>query len=183
MKTVNITYFVHGTTLDNELNVSSGWYDVELSDLGRKQSVELREKVKDKRFDAVYCSDLKRAIESAELTFGDSVRIIHDKRLRECNYGDLTRAPSEKVDSLMMEYIDKPFPNGESYRDVENRIRSLLDDLLKEYAGKNVAIVAHRAPQLALDVLLKDKTWEQAMKGDWRLRKAWQPGWEYLLEG
>jgi broad specificity phosphatase PhoE len=183
MKTVNITYFVHGTTPDNELKVSSGWYDVELSELGRKQSVELREKVKNEKFDVVYCSDLKRAIDSAELTFGDKIRIIRDKRLRECNYGDLTRESSEKIDSSMLEHIDKPFPNGESYKDVEKRIRSFLKDLLKNFAGKNVAIVAHRAPQLALDVLLKRKTWKRAIEKDWRRRKAWQPGWKYELSG
>ncbi len=30
---VQITYFVHGTTKDNEDGISSGWSDVELSEL------------------------------------------------------------------------------------------------------------------------------------------------------
>jgi len=34
MKTIHITYFVNGTTADNEKDISSGWYDVELSKLG-----------------------------------------------------------------------------------------------------------------------------------------------------
>jgi len=42
--------------------------------------------------------------------------------------------------------------------------------------------VAHKAPQLALDVLLRNKTWEQAFTEDWRKKKAWQPGWEYVIE-
>ena len=29
---VNITYFVHGTTTDNENGISSGWHDVDLSE-------------------------------------------------------------------------------------------------------------------------------------------------------
>lgn len=186
-KIVNITYFVHGTTIDNELGLSSGWHNTELSELGIKQSKELGALIKDKRFDVVYCSDLKRAVDSANLTFGKAVetkvKIIQDKRLREVNYGDLTREKSEIVDPLMIEHIDKPFQNGESYKDVEKRIKSFLDDLLKNYSGKNVAIVAHRAPQLALDVLLKGKTWEEAMREDWRLKKTWQPGWDYKLEG
>ena len=40
---IKITYFVHGTTVDNENHLSSGWKDVELSELGKKQSEELRE--------------------------------------------------------------------------------------------------------------------------------------------
>jgi len=182
MKVINITYFVHGTTVDNEQGVSSGWHDTELSELGKKQSHELKEKLKDRKFDVVYCSDLKRAVDSAEIVFGGKVKIIQDERLRECNYGDLTRAKSEKIDSLMLEHVDKPFPNGESYKDVENRIKDFLDDLFERYAGKNVAIVAHRAPQLALDVLLKGKTWKQAIEEDWRLKKEWRPGWEYRLK-
>jgi broad specificity phosphatase PhoE len=35
---IKITYFVQGTTTDNEQHISSGWKDVELSELGRKQS-------------------------------------------------------------------------------------------------------------------------------------------------
>ena len=47
---------------------------------------------------------------------------------------------------------------------------------------KNVAIVVHKAPQLSLDVLIRGKTWEQALAEDWRKIKAWKPGWEYELK-
>lgn len=183
-KVVNITYFVHGATADNERGIASGWYDIELSVLGRKQSLELKALLKNRRFCVVYCSDLRRALHSAEIVFDDRAKIMQDKRLRECNYGDLTRAESEKIDSLMLEHVDKQFPNGECYKDVERRIKSFLEDLHERHSGKNVALVAHRAPQLALDVLLKGKTWEQAINEDWRLTHPyeWRSGWEYKLE-
>ena len=41
-------------------------------------------------------------------------------------------------------------------------IADFLEFLKKNYDEKSVAIVAHKAPQLALDVLLKNKTWEQS---------------------
>ncbi len=85
---VSITYLVHGTTTDNEKDISSGSSDIELSDLGIQQSINLREQIDIKGFDAVFCSDLKRAVTSAKLTFEDKVPIIVDARLRECNYGD-----------------------------------------------------------------------------------------------
>ena len=53
---VKITYFVHGTTTDNEKHISSGWGDVDISELGVKQSKELNEQTKDKKFDAVFYS-------------------------------------------------------------------------------------------------------------------------------
>lgn len=179
---VKITYFVHGTTTDNEKEISSGWFDVGLSDLGVKQSVELKDKIKDKKFDVVFCSDLKRAVDSAKLTFEGVVPIIPDKRLRECNYGKYNAQSSAIVEPMQENHITEKFPEGESYEDVKDRIADFLEFLKKNHDGKSVAIVAHKAPQFALDVLLKNKTWKQAFAEDWRKTKAWKPGWDYNLE-
>ncbi len=172
---INITYFVHGTTIDNEKGISTGQAQGELSKLGIKQSKELKDELKGKKFDVVFSSDLKRAVDSAKIVFGD--KVVQNKRLRECNYGDLNQAPEEKV--KYEEHIDTPFPRGESLKDVEKRIRKFLDEVKKKYGGKNIAIISHKAPQLALEVLLNGKTWEQSIKEDWRKKNAWKPGWEY----
>ena len=179
---IKITYFVHGTTTDNEKEISSGWFDVGLSDLGVKQSIELKDKIKNKKFDVVFCSDLKRAVDSAKLTFEGIVPIIPDKRLRECNYGKYNAQSSAIVEPMQENHITERFLEGESYEDVKNRIADFLKFLKKIYDGKSVAILAHKAPQLALDVLLKNKTWEQAFAEDWRKTKSWQPGWEYDIK-
>ena len=189
---VQITYFVHGTTTDNEKNISSGWKDVELSDLGVRQSGELLDKIKEKttllgemskdenKFDSIFCSDLKRAVDSAHITWGESgIPIVQDERLRECNYGDYNGASSDVVEPMQEINIDKQFPNGESYNDVKDRIESFLKFIKENYADKHIAIVAHKAPQLCLDVILKGMTFEQAFANDWRKVKAWRAGWEY----
>jgi broad specificity phosphatase PhoE len=178
---VAITYFVHGTTIDNERGISSGWNDAALSELGVKQSIELKEYIKEKKFDVIFCSDLERARNSAKLTFEGMAPIIPDKRLRECNYGTYNAKPSSIVEPMQEKKIIERFPAGESYEDVRARIADFLEFLKKNYDGKNAAIVAHKAPQLALDVLLKHKSWERAFAEDWRKTKAWQPGWEYKL--
>ncbi|MDD4353399.1 MAG: histidine phosphatase family protein [Candidatus Nanoarchaeia archaeon] len=177
---IKITYFVHGTTNDNEKELSSGWKDADLSAKGIQQSINLKENVKNIKFDAVFCSDLKRAVESARLTFGNN--IIQDKRLRECNYGIFNGNKSIIVEPMQEKCIDKKFPDGESYEDVKKRIKSFLEFLNKNYQEKHIAIVSHKAPQLALDVLLKGKTWNQAFEQDWRKNKNWQPGWEYIIK-
>ncbi len=179
---IKIIYFVHGTTTDNEKEISSGWYDVGLSELGVQQSIDLWDQIKDEKIDIVFCSDLKRAVNSAELTFKDKVKIVIDERLRECNYGEYNAKPSHIVEPLQEENVEKKFPEGESYEDVKKRMSEFLRDLKKGYERKTVAIVAHKAPQLVLDVLLKGKTWEEAFREDWRKRKEWQPGWHYSLE-
>jgi len=178
---INITYFVHGTTTDNEKNISSGWKDVELSELGRQQSIELGKTTADEQFDVVFCSDLQRAIESANLSWGNRFQILHDSRLRECNYGDYNGKSSDVVEPLQEQSITVPMPNGESYEMVKERIEDFLKYLKQNYDGMSVAIVGHKAPQLALEVLLNGKTWEEAFATDWRKTKAWKPGWKYLL--
>ena len=62
------------------------------------------------------------------------------------------------------------------------RIADFLAFLKQNYNNKCIAIVAHQAPQLALDVLIKGKSWEQAINEDWRKRKEWQPGWKYIIK-
>jgi broad specificity phosphatase PhoE len=185
MNTVIITYFVHGTTTDNEKGIATGWNQGELSDIGKRQSIILKEQVKDEEYDVVFCSDLKRAFDSARLAFEDrEIPIIKDKRLRECNYGSLNGADEDEVGSIEIKSIRKPYPNGESYKEVENRIRRFLQYLLEKYPGKHVAIVAHKAPQLALEVLINKKTWQRAFEEDWRKKEPpeWRPGWVYILK-
>ena len=178
---VKITYFVHGTTIDNEQHISSGWKDVDISELGIKQSEKLPSQNANK-FDVVFCSNLIRAVHSTELSFKGKYPIAIDERLRECNYGDFNGKLSEIVEPLQEKMINERFPNGESYEDVKIRIESFLNDLKNDYDGKQVAIVAHKAPQITLDVLLKGMTWDEAFAADWRKVGKWQPGWEYILK-
>lgn len=178
---VTITYFVHGTTTDNEAKLATGWLPGELSERGIGQAKQLGEQVANRQFDIVFSSDLKRAIDTVRLAFGDSYKTAQDDRLREANYGDWNGLPNTFKDALI-DYIDTPFPNGESYRDVEMRMQSFCDFLKATHDGKHVAIVAHQGPQLALDVILKGKSWEQAIAEDWREHGTWQPGWGYSIQ-
>ncbi len=177
---VHITYFVHGTTTDNEAGISTGWNPGELSELGVQQSVQLKDLIKGKTFDVIFSSDLKRAVDSAALTFPDT-KVIIDERLRECNYGQFNGGPEKTVEQMYHTCVDTPFPDGESMMDVERRIRDFCAMLLQEYNGKHIAIVAHKAPQLAFEVIANRKTWREAIRTDWRITKSWQPGWEYIV--
>ncbi|MBR2677882.1 MAG: histidine phosphatase family protein [Bacilli bacterium] len=178
MKTT-LKYFVHGTTYDNASKKCSGWKQVQLTDLGKEQAANLGKINSDIKFDVIFTSDLIRAIDSANIAF-PNVEKIQDERLRECNYGDLDGMDKNLI--VYEDHIDEPFPNGESLKDVEQRIRSFIDDIKKEYQGKTIGIVAHRAPQLAFEVITKNISWEEANKNDWRKTGDWQPGWEYTIK-
>lgn len=177
---VKITYFVHGTTTDNLEHKSTGWLPGVLSEKGISQSIELKNQTDIHAFDVVFCSDLQRAIDSAKYTFEGVKEIIEDARLRECNYGEYNGQDTSLANYET--HIEEKFPNGESMLDVEKRIQDFCNFLKENYDGKHIAIVAHKAPQLALEVITKGKTWQEAINEDWRKTKAWQPGWTYIVE-
>lgn len=175
---LEIIYFVHGTTTDNEQERATGHAPGKLSELGVQQAKELGEKVEEE-FDSIYCSDLKRAVKSAELAFGDKYEIIEDKRLRECDYGEMTK---KRFNWALIDYIDNSYPDGESYKEVERRIRSFLESVKEKHEDGKIAVVAHQAPQLAFEVITEGKGWKEAIETDWRKVGEWQPGWSYKLE-
>ena len=178
---IELMYFVHGTTTDNSDHKATGWLPGELTDKGIQQGIDLAKTIKNDYFDVVFCSDLKRAVESAKLNFYNrDIEIIKDERIREGNYGDYCGQDSKLVDYDT--HINTKFPNGECLKDVEKRVRSFATFLKQNYDGKKVAIVAHRAPQLAFEVITKGKTWEEAIREDWRKTKSWQPGWKYIIK-
>lgn len=176
---VKVTYFVHGTTTDNLEHKSTGWLPGELSQKGIDQSIALKDQVDINQFDVVFCSDLQRAVDSAKYTFEGTKEIVQDERLRECNYGDLNGKDSSLV--KYEDHIDMKFPNGECMLDIEKRVKSFCDYLKDNYDGKNIAVVAHKAPQFAFQVLTEGKTWEEVIDKDWRKTKSWQPGWFYII--
>lgn len=178
MKT-NLIYFVHGTTYDNASKKCSGWKQVELNNLGKEQAENLGRLNSNIKFDVIFTSDLIRAIDSANIAF-PNIPKIQAQRLRECNYGDLDGEDKQLV--IYEEHIYTPFPNGESLKDVEERIDNFIKDIKEKYKGKTIGIVAHRAPQLAFEVITKNISWEEANKNDWRKTGSWQPGWQYNID-
>ena len=176
---VKVIYFVHGTTTDNSEHKSTGWIPGELTEKGIQQSIDLKKQIDLDKIDLVISSDLKRAIDSADYTFKGLKEIYHDQRIRECNYGDLNGQDSSLV--VYEDHITEPFPNGESLKDVENRVKDFCEYLKENYDGKTVAVVAHKAPQFAFEVITNGITWEEAIERDWRKTKSWQPGWEYTV--
>lgn len=175
---VTIVFEAHSTTTDNEAHLSSGWNDVALSPLGIRQSHELGARYAGDRIDAIYCSDLQRAVRTAEIAFADrGWPIIQDPRLRECDYGDLTQKPSELVTAEKPRRISTPFPNGESYEDTAARMRAFLEDLLRERDGQRVMVIGHRATQYGLEHWIRGVPLADVVAAPW----AWQPGWTYEL--
>ena len=169
-------YFeTHATSLDNEARLASGWHDVDLSPAGEQQARELGDRHAGRAFDAIYTSDSLRGRRTASLAFGDGVAVVTDPRLRECDYGDLTRAPTSVIDRERLARVDERFPNGESYADVVRRVGAWLDDVRARHGGGQVLVIGHRATWYALEHLLNGRALAEVVASPWH----WQPGWTY----
>jgi broad specificity phosphatase PhoE len=173
-----VVFETHATSVDNEAGLASGWFDCPLSPTGEEQAQMLGARRKDDQLAAVFCSDLTRASQTAEIAFKDrSLPIVRDARLRECNYGNLTRRGAADIDARRALHVGTPFPNGESYQQVADRVSAWLEDATPAYSGQTVLVVGHRAIFYALEHLLKDTPLEQVVIAPWQ----WQPGWIYEL--
>jgi len=176
---ITIIFEVHATTEDNERDIASGHSDARLSQMGMAQAKEMGERYRNRKIAAVFCSDLRRAKDTAEIAFtGKGIPIIADRRLRECDYGDFTRMPSDEVKSLKVQHIVAPFPNGQSYQETTDSIREFLQEVLTKYDKQNILIVGHAGTRYALEHLLNKVPLKDAIEAPW----AWQPGWTYYLK-
>ncbi|PIR96686.1 MAG: hypothetical protein COT91_05490 [Candidatus Doudnabacteria bacterium CG10_big_fil_rev_8_21_14_0_10_41_10] len=112
---ITIIFEAHGTTLNNEKGLASGHYDIELSKLGETQAKQLGDRYKNNLPDAVFCSNLKKSLDTGKIAFENRIPIIIDKRLSEIDYGKMTKRPSAEVKYQKARKVKIPFPEGESY--------------------------------------------------------------------
>src|SRR4051812_29185151 len=112
-----IVFETHALTEDNERGIATGWLPGRLSAQGRALAVELGRRRRDDGITAVFTSDLRPAVETAELAFPDAaIPILHDWRLRECDYGDRNATPAAELHRDRARHLDQPHPGGESWR-------------------------------------------------------------------
>lgn len=176
---IEIVYETHAITEDNERGIATGWLPGRLSERGRLVAAELGTRRRDDGLAAVFTSDLDRAVETAQIAFaGTEIPMFRDSRLRECNYGELNGRPIADFPSPRSQFVDRPFPDGQSYRQVIESTHDFLSDLAAAWDGKRVLLIAHSANRYALHVLLGGAKIEDETDALFR----WQPGWEFTLD-
>jgi broad specificity phosphatase PhoE len=169
-----VVFETHATSEDNEAGIATGWLGGALSGTGRAQAAELGERRRRDGIDAVYASDLWRAVETAAIAFeGSAVPVYVDWRLRECDYGELNGMPRPLLDEQRVRRVDEPWPGGESWRQAVARVGSFLD----EVRGDRVLVIGHVATRWALEHRVEGRALEELAAEEF----AWLPGWEYEL--
>ena len=147
---MKITITRHSKTLWNKEKRLQGCKDSPLSQDGIENILALKEHIKNNHYDIVYSSPIKRALDTAHLLFDDT-QIITDERIREMNFGPLE---GQKIDEIPKAYqkayhdlwchpeLSNGIPGGETYDEIEARVKSFLNDVVKE-SYENVFIVTH----------------------------------------
>ena len=173
---LEVVFETHSTSEDNEAGIATGWLPGRLSAAGREHARELGERRRDDGLTSVHTSDLRRAVETAEIAFaGSPLPLVRDARLRECDYGELNGTAEPLHDRSA--YIDVPYPGGESWRQAVRRVAGFLVELHGERDGERVLVIGHSAAWLALETLAGCRDLDEVIAR----RFAWRPGWEYRL--
>jgi 2,3-bisphosphoglycerate-dependent phosphoglycerate mutase len=175
---IELVFETHSPTVDNEEGRATGWLPGELSEWGREQAHELGTRRRDDGASAVFVSDLARAVQTADIAFGGvDIPLLHDWRLRECDYGERNGMPTTELHAGKLAHLDEPYPGGESWRQAVTRVGRFLDDLPPRWDGCRLVVIGHSATRWGLDHLITGTPLEDLIAHDF----AWQPGWEYRL--
>lgn len=142
----------HCTTDNNVKGIFQGSIDIELGEQGLAQAKCLARRFSDAALKAVYTSPLKRARQTAE-AICDHYRfapVVQD-RLRELHGGLLEGHTSaynnEKFPECMQCLSVRPAlfraPQGESCREVYDRMLAVMDEIVGRHPGEEIAVVSH----------------------------------------
>lgn len=147
-----IFIFRHGQTFDNKDHIFSGWRDSDLTPDGVLEAEKIGEKLKNEHVTKAYQSDQIRSTHTLDLVLNDyhkDFEIITDPRIKERNYGDLTGDSKDEVEKkepenykLWHRSYDIPPPNGESIKDVENRVLPFLNELKSNLNPDDVIFIS-----------------------------------------
>jgi broad specificity phosphatase PhoE len=143
----------HGETDWNLERRYQGWADPPLNETGRKQARLLAEQLRERPFDAVYSSDLRRAHETAEIVAEPhGVPVVADEGLREIDVGPLSGLTWLEVRERWGD--DRPY--GESRDEHHARVRGALEEIARRHRGERILIVTHGGTMRALHSIARD---------------------------
>ena len=170
MSSVNIYLVRHGQTVFNAKGIVQGAADAPLTQMGIDQAINLGKAIRDKEFDAIYSSDLRRAFETALYIINENhkpLKVKTMKEFREFDFGlyegdpmlnfweNNARKYGYDLEHIMQNdfmsrynyiYHEIDNPIGEKNADFKKRIYDGMETISKEAlekGQKNIMVVAH----------------------------------------
>lgn len=144
----------HGETEWNKIGKLQGSSDIDLLPEGIEQARLLVKHAPFKSVDAIYSSDLKRAVKTAEILAEKfDLPVIKERGLRETRFGNwegrfLNDLIKENVASFE-HFFTRPDkvkpPNGETFLQSQARIMNALEEIIADNEDRNIIVVSHGA--------------------------------------
>ena len=150
--TTHVVIIRHGQSQGNAEGRFGGHTDTPLSSRGRRQALATAKALASEKFDAIYSSDLPRAIETASpLAKLTGVKLETTDALRERSVGvmegltfeEAAEKHPEQYQALLRRDFEHVLSGGESYRQTLDRASRMLDDAIEQHRGGRIALFAH----------------------------------------
>lgn len=152
MEKTTVYLIRHAEAAGNKSATFQGHTDADITENGYRQLRQLSERCKELELQAVYSSPLKRAMETAK-----AVNLYHQlpiqihEGLKEINGGVFEGKLWSELPMLFPEacslWMERPYDfvadEGESMRQVYDRMRTAIAEIVEGNAGKTIAIVSH----------------------------------------
>lgn len=142
----------HAEAAGNRERFFQGHTDGMISDKGRKQLECLAKRFEEIKIDALYCSPLTRARETAQaVNRAHGLPINTDENLIEIDGGVWEGRPWTELPTLYPEqarlWMQQPWlfhpENGEAMTHVRRRMAQAITDIAARHPGESVAVVSH----------------------------------------
>jgi len=149
---VRLILIRHGQTACNITDIWHGWDDCRLTELGVAQAEALAQRLAAEPMVAMYCSDLRRAVETAGIVAGPhGLTPVTDPAFRERKAGDFQGLSTEEVvrqrpsvwDERASDFWNWTPPNGESFTQMLERVMAGVDRIREAHPDDTVALVGH----------------------------------------
>lgn len=157
---MTILYLIrHGETVDNVAQIMQGQTQGCLTEHGREQAEEVAARLAKEKIDAIVSSDLRRAIQTAEIiSTRHGLPVSVTPLLRERDWGSFTgRYIPDLKDEVWPEDI-------ESLDCLLERAQRFLEYIMTNYEGQTVVAVGHGIVNKAIQAVFYHKPMNQVQR-------------------
>lgn len=152
MDSTRILLIRHGQSQGNAERRFGGHSPTPLSELGRAQAEATARALRDEGIDAIYSSDLLRALQTAEpLARATGLEVRSTEAFRERSVGrmegltfeEAAEQFPEEYAALLRRDFERVLLGGESYRQMLDRSARELDRAVERHRGGTLAVFSH----------------------------------------
>lgn len=155
---MNLYVIRHGQTEVNLKQQINGINDIDLNQTGIEQAKQMEQKIKELSIDLIYCSPLKRTVNTAKIVNTSNIPIIYDNRIIERDTGNMMYQSVSVLDLNL--WFDKNkdiiYENVEGFKSTITRMEDFINNIKQAHQNKNILLVTHGDVYKAIDVISKN---------------------------